>query len=118
MNKPVRFAYKKSQTTDLTAAILDYLHKIGIPAWRMNTGAARVRGGRQIRFGFKGCSDIVGILHDGRWLAVEVKREYDKPRPEQIEFLAMVEMKGGIAMIARRIEDVIQKIDLAYRRAG
>ncbi len=43
-------------------------------AWveRQNTGATKV-GERFIRFGWRGCSDLIGMLKDGRLLAVEVK---------------------------------------------
>ena len=43
---------------------------------RMNSGAARM-GSRYVRFGFKGCPDVLGQLRDGRLLGVEVK-----PRPD------------------------------------
>ena len=36
---------------------------------RMNSGAAKV-GNRFIRFGFKGCPDVLGQLRDGRLLGV------------------------------------------------
>ena len=38
-------------------------------AWceRMNSGAARI-GARFVRFGFKGCPDVLGQLKDGRLL--------------------------------------------------
>ena len=43
-------------------------------AWceRQNTGAVKVDG-RFIRYGWRGCSDLLGMLKDGRLLAVEVK---------------------------------------------
>ena len=43
-------------------------------AWckRMNSGAVRI-GGRFVRFGWKGCPDVLGQLKDGRLIGVEVK---------------------------------------------
>ena len=64
-------------------------------AWvrRINTGR---RG--YIRFGFIGCSDIIGQLKDGRFLAVETKRTNGRgPTLPQQTFLAMVLANGGAA---------------------
>lgn len=42
-------------------------------AWaeRQNSGAFRTPEGQFVRFGWKGCSDVIGQLRDGRLLAVE-----------------------------------------------
>jgi hypothetical protein len=76
-------------------------------AWvqRQNTGAAKV-GGRFVRFGWKGCADILGQLRDGRFLAVEVKAPKGKLRSEQILFLEQVRAAGGVAFVARDCRDV------------
>jgi hypothetical protein len=50
---------------------------------RMNTGAAKV-GNRFIRFGFKGCPDVLGQLRDGRLLGVEVKSPHRKTEARAI----------------------------------
>ena len=76
-------------------------------AWceRQNSGALRA-GGRFIKFGWRGCSDVLGQLTDGRFLAVEVKAPKGTANPEQIEFLARVRAAGGVAFIARDLRDV------------
>ena len=76
-------------------------------AWceRQNTGAAKV-GGRFIRFGWRGCSDVIGQLKDGRLLAVECKAPKGRLRPEQKEFLSLVQRFGGVAFMARSAKDV------------
>ena len=78
-------------------------------AWceRQNSGATKV-GKRFIRFGWPGCSDVVGQMRDGRFLAVEVKSAKGKPRPEQAIFLATVREAGGLAFVARNCLDVGQ----------
>jgi hypothetical protein len=80
-------------------------------AWceRQNTGAAKV-GGRFIRFGWPGCSDLIGMLKDGRLLAVEVKAPSGKLRDEQAEFLSLVRRFGGVAFVARDAANVIAEL--------
>ena len=42
--------------------------------------------GEQVKAANVGCSDILGMLKDGRFLACEVKAPKGKLRPEQREF--------------------------------
>ena len=81
-------------------------------AWaeRQNTGAAKV-GKRFIRFGWRGCSDILGQLRDGRFLAVEVKAPKGRLRPEQAVFLERVRAAGGLAFVARNCREAIDAMD-------
>lgn len=72
---------------------------------RMNSGVARI-GARFVRFGFKGCPDVLGQLHDGRLLGVEVKGPTGKLRPEQTVFLDRINRAGGVAFVARNCRDV------------
>lgn len=79
---------------------------------RMNSGAARM-GGRFVRFGFKGCPDVIGQLNDGRLLGVEVKGPTGRLRPEQAFFLERVRAAGGVAFMARDCRDVLRELDRA-----
>lgn len=81
-------------------------------AWceRMNSGAARI-GKRFVRFGFKGCPDVLGQLKDGRLLGVEVKAAKGKLRPEQAVFLERIRAAGGVAFVARDCCDVLRELD-------
>lgn len=54
----------------------------------------------------KGVSDIVGCLNDGRFLAIEVKTPTGKVSPEQTFFINKINKKGGLAFVARNVEDV------------
>lgn len=67
-----------------------------INAYRKNTDPFRI----------KGPSDILGILSDGRFLAVEVKTDKGRVSEDQAFFIAEVKRRGGIAFVARSIEDV------------
>jgi VRR-NUC domain len=80
-------------------------------AERQNTGSARI-GGRFIRFGWPGCSDVLGMLRDGRFLAVECKSPTGKLRPEQAVFLERINGAGGVGFIARDCRDVLRELSM------
>jgi len=66
-------------------------------AYRMNVGGFRNEHGQFVKFGFKGCSDIIGQITDGRFFAWEVKRPGKKPTADQRAFLEVVAWTGGVA---------------------
>lgn len=76
-------------------------------AWveRQNSGAYRTPEGQFVRFGWPGCSDVIGQLRDGRLLAVEVKSPTGRLRPEQQQFLDLVNGAGGVGFVARSLAD-------------
>lgn len=63
-----------------------------------------------------GISDIIGC-YKGRFFAIEIKTDKGKVTDLQSNFLANVEAAGGIAFVARSVEDVIEGLDLP-RSAG
>ena len=77
---------------------------------RMNSGAARI-GARFVRFGFKGCPDVLGQLRDGRLLGVEVKAKTRRLRPEQAVVLERIRCAGGVAFVARDLRDVLRELN-------
>ena len=91
--------------------VLQALRAHSAVSWceRMNTGAARI-GRRFVRFGWRGCPDILGQLRDGRVLAVEVKAPRGRLRPEQSVFLGLVRNAGGVAFVARTCKDVLREL--------
>jgi hypothetical protein len=83
------------------------LSKAGCLVFRNNTGAVK-DGERFIRYGLcKGSSDIIGLTPDGRFLAVEVKTRTGRPTKEQQQFIDAINQQGGIAGIARSVEDAL-----------
>ncbi len=90
---------------EVVKAILEYLTVRNVYAWRNNTG----RRGR-VTFGKVGSSDIIGILNDGRWLAIECKADGEHPTMDQLVFLAEIAKRGGLAFVARGIEDVEREL--------
>jgi hypothetical protein len=80
--------------------------------WRQNSGTfqERNRDGsvRYIRANTqRGMSDIMGVMKDGRTLAIEVKSATGRMRPGQEEFLATIRQAGGVAGVCRSVEDAV-----------
>ena len=98
----------------IKAAILRYLERLGFYAWNNTTGAVRVRPGKFIRFGKVGSSDIIGVLPDDRFLAVETKTPKGRLSPEQAAFLEKIRCSGGVAVVARSFRE----LDAALRHEG
>jgi hypothetical protein len=96
------------------SAILRYLKRRGFFVWNNPTGAIQIRPGKFLRFGKVGSSDIIGVLPDGRFLAVEVKAPNGRLTPEQSAFLEDVRSLGGAAIVTRSFRE----LDAALRREG
>lgn len=85
-----------------------------VSAWRNNNGSVfdkKIEGGfRKKNKWEKVCGDpvdILGILPDGRFLAIEVKKDSKgKPSKGQVEFLETIKSNGGVAFVAYSIECV------------
>ena len=117
-----KFRLKALQPTEhqTQAAILRYLamSQMVVFAHRMNSGFVKidVPGGRDrfLRCGFKGCSDVIGMLNDGRILAIEVKSPTGLATNEQQAFLDIVVENGGVSVLARSVDDVVNALEKAY----
>lgn len=89
---------------------LQYLQSMGLYVWRNNTGACK-SGRRFVRFGYKGSSDILGITKDGRFLAVECKREKGGIlSDDQKTFLFNITKNGGVAIVVNSLDCLIEKL--------
>lgn len=105
------------------SAVLKALSIHPAVAWvrRMNTGAFKVGTGpssRFVRFGFPGCSDIIGQMKDGRFLAVECKAEKGKLSDAQVAFIDTVRAAGGVAGMARNVDDALLIIKYGLMRSA
>lgn len=90
--------------------------------FRNNTGALKDQQGRLVQFGLcKGSSDLIGWRsttitpeHVGQQLAVFVAievKDKGRPTPEQLAFIEAVRKAGGIAGVARSIEEAQAILD-------
>jgi hypothetical protein len=96
---------------DVLQGCIEYLTIRGIYCWRNNTGAVK-NGKRFIRFGFPGSSDIIGILPDGRFLAVECKREKGGVLSAmQKSFLSAIEKNNGVAIVANSVQKLAEELN-------
>lgn len=71
--------------------------------------------GKQFRkqkspFAINGTSDILGVV-SGRFVAIEVKVAGGKPRLEQEAFIKKVLELGGVAFVARSVEEVKSNLE-------
>ena len=101
---------------DVQSAVLEALafHPRVAFFWRQNTGGMQDENVNKVRFAFKGCSDILGMLRDGRFLAIEVKRPGGPgPTPEQRAFLAKVRVGGGVGFVVRSLDDLKEGLEAA-----
>ena len=88
--------------------------------WRNNTGTLKDQHGRPVQFGLcKGSADLIGyrtitITPDmvgqqvAVFLSIEVKTPTGRIRPEQQAWLETVQAAGGIAGVARSVEDALR----------
>lgn len=89
---------------------LEYLKWRQIFCYRNNTGCYK-RNGVYIHYGYNGSSDIIGILPDGRFLAVECKREKGGRLSEkQVEFLDTIKKNGGVAVCVNSVDELAKII--------
>lgn len=102
---------KAPSESTILSAILQYLaYRQGVYAWRMNVGGVKY-GDQYVKFGFKGLSDIIGILENGRFLAIEVKSKTGKQTDDQRFFQDQIEGMGGLYILARSLDDVADVIN-------
>ena len=112
-----------NRESDVLSACLQFLALKGVFCWRQNQGAIPLKDGGYRRFtGMKGVSDILGILPQtvevvgegpvkfGNLLGVEVKRPGEKLRPEQVEFLARVNERGGICLCVHSVQELDEQL--------
>lgn len=87
----------KQNEHDITKAIRSMLNCLGVFHWKAWQGPMSQP---------RGVADILGCW-EGRMLAIEVKRPGGKVTDDQEKFLKKVAENGGIAFVARSVDDVI-----------
>lgn len=103
--------------------------------WRNSTGTAahlnpRTNRTTTVRYGLAvGSADLVGILsidvaiggaptRVGRFVALEIKTETGRVRPEQTQWLALVRSRGGFAAVVRSVDEARAAIERARTGAS
>ena len=94
--------------------ILYYLNLSKIFAWRNNTqGTYNAKRGAYFFNGLAGVADILGVLPDGKFLAIECKAPKKKPKKDnpldnQVIFKNNVLKNKGKYILADCVSDVIE----------
>jgi len=110
MSRPKKIVPKESE---VQATILQWLLLKKIFCWRNNTTGIYDPYKKTFRFNpyvLKGIADILGILPDGKFLAIEVKRPGGKLSEWQTAFLQAIQQYGGIAFMAEDVKDVEERL--------
>lgn len=114
-----------NKETSIMHAIMLALSDAGCMVWRNETSGAWVgkvahkaanqvtlKDAHMMRFGLSvGSCDVIGIAPNGRFLAVEVKTSTGRLSKEQANFIAQVNLAGGIAGVARSPAEALQLIE-------
>ncbi len=115
-------AKKKGPEKEVQDAIMDYLKVKQIYAWVNKTQGTfdPIRKTFRRNTTKKGISDILGIMPDGRFLAIEVKSpkiklpvtapSKMKEYADQIEFLSEITSYGGVAMMVNSLDMVMERL--------
>lgn len=95
---------REPSEADITKAIRDVLKACNIWHFKHWSGPLSL----------KGISDIIGMIN-GRFFAIEIKTRKGAFQAGQEEFLRSVNRAGGIGIVARSVDDVIEALDLGDR---
>jgi hypothetical protein len=81
--------------------------------WMRNNSGVADQHGRTVRYGCggNGCADYLGVLRSsGRFVAMEIKSTNGRVSDDQTRFLARVRRSGGIAFVARCLQDALDAL--------
>lgn len=85
---------------NVQVAIMKYIKSIGgLPIKQNQIGI----------YGQAGVPDIIACIK-GRFVAIEVKRPGQKPKPIQVAFLEAINKKGGLAFWSDNLEKVEEEL--------
>lgn len=94
----------------LVEAIREYLREIGALEIKIWSGGVALFDGRVAKNNNRGISDILACWR-GLFVAIEAKTRTGKLTAEQAKFLADVKRAGGIALVARSLDDVRRALE-------
>lgn len=105
--------------SEIQKAILQYLHARGIFAWTNKTTGTFDPYKKTFRkfTGLRGVSDVLGVMPNGRFLAIEVKAKDGRVSPDQKSFIEQINKEHGLAFVARSVADV-EKVFSGYFSGG
>ena len=94
--------------------IMEFLESKGFRVIKVNNGAHKVKGGQYGRRSKSntGVSDLLFCTDKGQFGAIEVKKSDGCASPEQIAFVEDIKKRGGFALIAYSLADVINALTI------
>lgn len=97
--------------SDLMRSIMIALSNDGHFVVRVNVGKFKMEDGRWFDTGLpKGFSDLTGMTSCGLFFVIEVKTSSGKISPEQAQFIRAMETRGGIAFVARSVDQALHEL--------
>lgn len=88
------------------------INQRGHRLWRANAGKVITRDNRVIKLLPKGFPDTFGFRKsDGKFIAIEVKTENGRLRPEQKKFKAFAESQNILYGVARSVDEAIEIVE-------
>lgn len=88
------------------------INQRGHRLWRANAGKVQTKDNRIIKLLPKGFPDTFGYRKsDGKFIAIEVKTESGRLRPEQEKFKDFAETQNILYGVARSVEEAIEIVE-------
>ena len=95
---------RKQTERDITAGIRHLLKTLGVFHWKQHQGLGST----------PGVPDVIGIWQ-GRMLGIEIKTAVGRVSPAQQAFIDRINREGGVAFVARGVEDVVRGLGVEGR---
>lgn len=100
--------------SELKSEVIRLLKLKGIFCWNnRNVGVYNPKTGKYIPSPVRGVPDIIGVLPNGRMIAIEVKTRRGQLTVYQKEFLMQLEHNNALVGVVRSIEDVVKLLEQA-----
>lgn len=100
---------KRTPETKLQHKIIKWLEEHGAIVLRTNSGVFTGESGNRVQGGWAGVSDL-NICWRGKFVAIEIKVEGRQPTAMQERYINRVNAAGGLAFVARSVEDVKRQL--------
>lgn len=100
-----------TEETALKKSVIAYCLAKGCFVWGNATGQAKHQKGDaeyHVPYGKVGSSDVIGVLPDGRFLAIEIKVGKNTPTHKQWEFMLTIQRLGGVAFWTNDMDEFIR----------
>jgi len=116
-SSPSRNKRYKKEEQQLVKVCMEYLQIKGFLVLRNNTGKIIINENgktRAIKTGLSGSADIIACSPKGKFVAIECKSKKGKLTEKQREFLLKVSELGGISLVVRNVDELINMFGYLY----